>query len=875
MHSRQRTRGRSVAAATALLTVLAVASPVQARERTAQLHEAGTIVRTLPTASSRSVLDAGTSSRVCETGAKWIRLDFRSLKLQGYDSLVLKSSGGDRYVFQGGHWNNRSFSSRALRGSCVDIQPYFASRDSGYDLGGYTIGTRALALSTVVVAGAGDICDSTPGDCKKTSDLIVNINPVAVFTAGDNAYGNGTLSEFNTRYDPNWGRFKSKTKPTPGNHEYGTSGAAGYFDYFNGSGVQTGLAGDRSKGYYSWDVGDWHFVALNSMSSGSISSTSAQMNWLKQDLAANTKPCTAAYFHHPRWSTGNYTPGVSGMQSVYTELYRAKVDLILVGHDHNYQRSKKINASGAVAADGFRQILIGTGGRDFYGFESTNTTTAEVRNANTWGVLKLTLSADNYVADFVPVTGSSFTDRVTERCNKASGTYTVSGAVTTSTGAGIGGVSVGSGSLTATTNSSGQYTLTGVANGTYTLTPSLGGHTFSPTSRSVTVNGANVSGQNFTGTAGNVAPVANFGVSTSALTASFTDSSTDSDGSIASRSWDFGDGTTSTLTSPTKTYAAAGSYNVTLTVTDNGGLTHSRTTAVTVGSTGNVAPVANFTSSVSGLTATFTDTSTDSDGSIVTRGWDFGDGTTSSATNPSKTYSAAGTYNVTLTVVDDGGLKHSRTSAVTVSSSGNVAPDAHWSWSRASSGAAFVKFTAAGSTDSDGQVVSYLWNFGDGTTSTDVAPRKVYRAGTYSFSVTVTDNGGLTNTASGSISVTATSAQLDLEAVIVLPPASTNQWSPVMYYTIPSNSNDTLTVRTRGTAPDAPNADLYVRVNSSSTSTVSAPTFTSSLCAPYKDDSNEGCLWTNPSSSNTYYVTVHARGQAYRNVTLQALYAVN
>jgi hypothetical protein len=103
MHSRQRIRGRSVAAATALLTVLAVASPAQARERTAQLHEAGTIVRTLPAASSRSVLTAGSSTRVCETGAKWLRLDFRSLKLQGYDSLVLKSSGGDRYVFQGGH----------------------------------------------------------------------------------------------------------------------------------------------------------------------------------------------------------------------------------------------------------------------------------------------------------------------------------------------------------------------------------------------------------------------------------------------------------------------------------------------------------------------------------------------------------------------------------------------------------------------------------------------------------------------------------------------------------------------------------------------------------------------------------------------------
>jgi hypothetical protein len=500
MDPKRQRPGTVTVLAAALLATLAATAPLQARQRTPQLNEAGTIVRTLPAATSRSVLDAGTSSRVCETGAKWIRLDFRSLKLQGYDSLVLKSSGGDRYVFQGGHWNNRSFSSRALRGSCVDIQPYFANRDSGYDLGGYTIGTRALALSTVVVAGAGDLCDSTPNDCKATSDLIVNINPVAVFTAGDNAYSNGTLSEFNTRYHPNWGRFKSKTKPTPGNHEYGTSSAAGYFDYFNGSGVQTGLAGDRSKGYYSWDVGDWHFVALNTVSNGSISST--QLTWLQQDLAANTKPCTAAYFHHPRWSTGNYS-GYSGVQSAYTALYNAKADLILVGHDHNYQRSKKINASGAVAADGFRQILVGTGGRDFYSLGSANTTIAEVRNDNTWGVLKLTLSATDYVADFVPVAGRTFTDRVTGTCNKANAgtTYSISGTVANSAGTGIAGVVVSNGSASATTSSTGAYTLTGLANGSYTLTPSLSGYTFSPISRSVTVNSGNVTGQNFTGTA--------------------------------------------------------------------------------------------------------------------------------------------------------------------------------------------------------------------------------------------------------------------------------------------------------------------------------------------------------------------------------------
>ncbi|UXI66144.1 PKD domain-containing protein [Tahibacter amnicola] len=185
----------------------------------------------------------------------------------------------------------------------------------------------------------------------------------------------------------------------------------------------------------------------------------------------------------------------------------------------------------------------------------------------------------------------------------------------------------------------------------------------------------NISRPNFTivATSGNVPPVANFSSATNGLTATFTDSSTDSDGSIASRSWNFGDGTTSTATNPSKTYAAAGTYTVTLTVTDNAGATNTKTASVTVTSgPGNVPPVANFTASTSGLTATFTDTSTDSDGTIASRAWNFGDGTTSTATNPSKTYAAAGTYTVTLTVTDNAGATHTKTASVTVSTSGNV-----------------------------------------------------------------------------------------------------------------------------------------------------------------------------------------------------------
>ncbi|MDC8012426.1 PKD domain-containing protein [Tahibacter soli] len=171
----------------------------------------------------------------------------------------------------------------------------------------------------------------------------------------------------------------------------------------------------------------------------------------------------------------------------------------------------------------------------------------------------------------------------------------------------------------------------------------------------------------------NVPPVANFTFTTSGLTANFTDTSTDSDGTIASRAWNFGDGGTSTAANPSRTYATAGSYTVTLTVTDNAGGTNTKSSQVTVSSGTNVPPTANFTFTTSDLTANFTDSSTDTDGTIASRSWNFGDGGTSTATNPSRTYAAAGTYTVTLTVTDNGGATNTKTSSVTVTApSGNV-----------------------------------------------------------------------------------------------------------------------------------------------------------------------------------------------------------
>ena len=521
MQSRLLTIVGAKACALAMLTI-ALTGVAIAKERVEQIPEDSARIRTLPAQLSRSVLNVNSADRVCEAGAKWIRLDFRSLQLRAYDSLVLKSSGGDRYVFQGGRWNDRAFSARALRGSCVEIQPYFASPNSAYQLRSYSFGTRALATTTVTVAGAGDICDTDSATCKATSDLIVQINPDAVFTAGDNAYNSGTLSEYNARYKPTWGRFRELTYPSPGNHDYReTTDASGYFDYFNG--VLTGTGADRAKGYYSWDVGDWHFIALNTMNGDDISST--QLNWLRDDLAANTKPCTAAYFHHPLISFGHYAPSGSAysyetVKPLYDWLYAAKADLVLVGHDHNYQRFVKMNASLQPAADGFVQVLVGTGGRSFYDVAdrtssllapSAYSASQKAVSGSTHGVLKLTLNASGYAGEFVRATYSGNGDfgsatrpeRFTGTCNKA-------------------------------------------------------------------------------GSAGNVAPVANFTSASSGLTATFTDTSTDSDGTIASRSWSFGDGTSSTTTNPSKTYATDGTYTVKLTVTDNGGASNTVSKSVTV-----------------------------------------------------------------------------------------------------------------------------------------------------------------------------------------------------------------------------------------------------------------------------------------------------
>jgi hypothetical protein len=362
-------------------------------------------------------LNGAAPTRVCSANARWLRLGFDTLVLHGTDRLTLTGSTGDRLVLEGNRWSGRSFHTRALRGSCVSITRSFSDSDSRYVLSGFQASAQSLDDSTAIVAGAGDICDSTPNDCRKTSDLVIAADPVVVLGLGDNVYTNGTLAEFNTRYDPNWGRFKGLVAPVPGNHEYLTSGAAGYFDYFNGVGNQTGPAGDRSLGYYSYDVGEWHFIALNSKSGSTVSST--QLAWLDADLRANTKPCTAAYMHYPYVSSGRYT-GYATMKPIFDRLYASRADLLIVGHDHNYERFMPMDGSKAVQDDGVRQVIVGTGGGDMYTVLGTHPLFV-VGQGNTFGILKLTLGAADYVGEFVPVEGKTWTDSFDGACHRAGG----------------------------------------------------------------------------------------------------------------------------------------------------------------------------------------------------------------------------------------------------------------------------------------------------------------------------------------------------------------------------------------------------------------------------------------------------------------------
>jgi chitodextrinase len=286
-------------------------------------------------------------------------------------------------------------------------------------------GARIAFGADPVVYAAGDIaCDPTDTyfnggsstHCHelKTSDIIVNGGAAKALALGDLQYNSASLSNLRASYDRSWGRVKSITRPALGNHE---SSGGGYFDYFNGVGINNGPAGERGKGYYSFDVGSWHLIALNSNCSRvPCNAGSAQEQWLRADLAANPRTCTLAYWHHPRFSSGHDGDGTF-MQDIWKDLYDRDADLALVGHSHDYERFAPMNSSGALdRTRGIREFVVGTGGAFFTGLSGARPN-SEVRQNNTFGVLKLTLHPTSYDWRFVPEAGRTFTDSGTDSCH--------------------------------------------------------------------------------------------------------------------------------------------------------------------------------------------------------------------------------------------------------------------------------------------------------------------------------------------------------------------------------------------------------------------------------------------------------------------------
>jgi Calcineurin-like phosphoesterase len=272
----------------------------------------------------------------------------------------------------------------------------------------------------LVAAGDQHACDGTGDD--KTALLLGPLNPQVVAMLGDASGEYGYLSEFTGCYDPTWGPFKPFSAPAPGNHEYeGDSTASGYFTYFGPA------AGTQGQGWYSYDLGGWHIVSLNSNCGlvGGCGTGSPQVNWLKQDLAAHPAACTLAYFHHPLF-TSTPEPGYNGpVDDIYQALYDGGADLVLNAHSKSYERFAPQDPDGnADPLYGIREIIVGTGG------ETLDPANAHAANSEAWqastlGVLKLTLHATSYDWQFVPVAGGSYSDSGTGTCHsgKPPGTH--------------------------------------------------------------------------------------------------------------------------------------------------------------------------------------------------------------------------------------------------------------------------------------------------------------------------------------------------------------------------------------------------------------------------------------------------------------------
>ena len=259
---------------------------------------------------------------------------------------------------------------------------------------------------SAVLVGAGDICQAyAVANAMHTASLVDALPSAAVFTLGDNSNDSGTVQQYANCYGSAWGGFKSRTRPTVGNHDYLTSNGAPYYAYFGSA------AGPAGKGYYSYDLAaNWHVIVLNAICAevGGCDAGSTQEAWLRADLAANPGKHLIAMWHIPRFSSGLHG-GSSVYQTWWQDLYQAHAEIVLNGHDHEYERFAPQSPAGVADSGGIREFVVGTGGAMLAPFLIVKAN-SQVRGSGTHGVLKLTLTDRSYSWQFIPVAGSSFTD---------------------------------------------------------------------------------------------------------------------------------------------------------------------------------------------------------------------------------------------------------------------------------------------------------------------------------------------------------------------------------------------------------------------------------------------------------------------------------
>jgi hypothetical protein len=274
------------------------------------------------------------------------------------------------------------------------------------------LGAASQDPGSAILLAAGDIADCTDLAGAEGTAKILEKNPGTILAIGDLAYPDGTKENF-ACYDKTWGRLKARTRPAPGNHEFHSKGATYYFEYFGKT------AGDPKDGFYSFELGSWHIVSLNSECEevGGCQAGSRQERWLRADLAAHSVACTLAYFHKPLFSSGGKHGDDPEVRPLFQALYDANADVVLGGHDHDYERFAPQDAHGKPdPVRGIREFVVGTGGKNHRPFGDPHAN-SEVRDSTSFGVLKMTLRSKDYDWEFIPEQGQAFRDFGTAACH--------------------------------------------------------------------------------------------------------------------------------------------------------------------------------------------------------------------------------------------------------------------------------------------------------------------------------------------------------------------------------------------------------------------------------------------------------------------------